>query len=678
MPVPRFDNIGTRFESIGNELFYGHDRTCCFLEAPTGWGKTRGCIDWIQKKNGRFLMIFPTRCCIKDLPYYPNIIYHTAYQGMKRLVHDWDVLDCVIIDECHYLIKEYELLFRILKYLLQYRKKWIRILMMSATLNEERLQTFFDEKDTHIVRVPTPSNMYQITTEYFYEAQYPSHDGAAYPNIYTKVNPHFADASEDLLDYWKEHSDKYNRVLCFVASSEQCEKLRSKLQKMDTSKRFHYICYYGQMNTEDQEKADALIHSSSHYRLFIVCTNIFESAVTIRGVDLVIDFGIQYFWNGRYLEMTFCDRWNMIQRSGRTGRTNHGKVIRMMNQAFFDEQEMQTIPIFETDWAQFFCQTMSLPENLIFDEQEINSFQEKVRNWQLLEKGTPSQYIQSPFGIRSTAILLELKTRRNRPEHILYVLAIAIIDCVETTGRSIVFYLNQNNNGKSKQKVYSTLRASFGSEEELIVWMNIFLTLYLQNEKEQKIQLSNHFSLNFKTFRAIQKTFTSGLKFIMSSCHDINLFMDKLSEFTEKDQRIISIRPYNIYRVKPYYKERLRGFFFHDCRMTPKLTDYFLRDESKMFVIRREIANFSKLNDTQSVPVWFTPVSYIDQYDYSVLQLWLYGPQYIEHFYNKLDDELEKMLLEREEKMTWKKHFSKTVVRFIDYVLSFAPYMKNW
>ena len=662
----------TRFDEFGHKLVYGHDRICCFLEAPTAWGKTRGCIEWIHNKMKKILMIFPTRCCIRDLPYYQNIMYHTAHQGMKKLVMDWDALDCVIIDECHYLVKEYELLFRILKYLIEYRKKQIKIIFMSATLNEERFETFFGE-EMHIVRVPTPSNMFQINVEYFYETIYASEEGA-YPYVHTNSGYHFAEASEDLLEYWKDNSEGYKRVLCFVAASEQCEKLRSRLEKADTSKQFQYICYYGQMNQEDQDRADALIHSNDGKKLFIICTNIFESAVTIYGVDLVIDFGIQYFWNGKYLEMIFCDRWNMIQRAGRTGRTNHGKVIRMMNKAFFEEQSMQTIPVFETDWAQFFCRTMYLPKELIFDKDEIRAFEDKISEWRLLEKGTPLQYIQSPFGIRSTAMLLEIK---GKMDYILHVLAIAIIDCVETTGRSIVFFLN-NKNGKTKKEVYNTLRKFFGNEEELIVWMNIFLTLYLQPEKEDRIKLSNHFSLNFKTFRAIQKTFTSGIKYIMSLDIDISKYISPV--LTWKNQRILaSSQSYDIYLIKPFHKERLRRFFFYDCRMTPELSDCCVRDDSKLFSLRHEIATFPKFKNYWSgTPIWFTPVSCIDQYEQTYIRLWIYGPQYIEHFYNTLDDHLEKSFSEREEKMVWKHIFSDRVVRFINDVLSYAPYMKNW
>ncbi|MDF5479444.1 helicase-related protein, partial [Vibrio parahaemolyticus] len=113
---------------------------------------------------------------------------------------------------------------------------------------------------------------------------------------------------------------------------------------------------YGQLSFADQQKA--ITPAEQGKRKVVLATNIAETSLTIEGIRLVVDSGLERvarfdLKNGlTRLEQTRIAQSSAIQRAGRAGRIEEGICVRLYSESQFKQQPLVPQPeILHSDLA---------------------------------------------------------------------------------------------------------------------------------------------------------------------------------------------------------------------------------------------------------------------------------------------------------------------------------------
>lgn len=119
-------------------------------------------------------------------------------------------------------------------------------------------------------------------------------------------------------------------ILCFLPGVGEINALQSELEgsKGDS---WEILPLHGSLSLRDQAK----IMQDTGNQKVILATNIAESSLTVPGVKMVIDSGLEKVarWNPaldvQSIEMELCSQASCTQRTGRAGRTSAGICVRL-------------------------------------------------------------------------------------------------------------------------------------------------------------------------------------------------------------------------------------------------------------------------------------------------------------------------------------------------------------
>ena len=245
---------------------------------------------------------------------------------------------CVMVDEAHERTADTDILLGLLKDLLR-RRKDLKVIVMSATLEYQRFQSYFD--DCPLFRVS--GRMYPV--EIFYTTA-PETD-------YLEAAVRAA-----LLLHEKEGPGD---ILIFLTGQDEIEKAVSQLQLEisamgpDRAGPALVLPLYGALSPAQQQEifqpappARSAAPSARPGRKIIVSTNIAETSLTVDGVVFVIDTGFakETVYNPRIrvesLMVSPISRASAQQRAGRAGRTQPGKCIRLYTEQAFHEHLVES------------------------------------------------------------------------------------------------------------------------------------------------------------------------------------------------------------------------------------------------------------------------------------------------------------------------------------------------
>jgi len=252
-----------------------------------------------------------------------RLVFYTEGTFLKRFISDpyLNDIDVVVLDEFHERHLDTDLALALLLDL-QTRRKDLKIILMSATLDEKILSA-----------LPNP-RLFEIEAPLFpVEISYlPNQPSILNQSLELKVKK----AVESL-------SMTSGDVLIFVPG------MREMLKIKDTLHSHNVFLLHADLEKDEQEKA----LTSSEKRKIILATNIAESSLTIPGIRVVIDSGTQReahysAWNGlKFIEDRPVTKSSAIQRAGRAGRTAPGICLRLYSQQDFNERADHTIPEIE-------------------------------------------------------------------------------------------------------------------------------------------------------------------------------------------------------------------------------------------------------------------------------------------------------------------------------------------
>ncbi len=316
--------------AVEEELRGALSRGPVVVTAPTGSGKSTVVPAWCADAMGRVLVVEPRRVACRSLARYVARGMGTALgAGVGYAVrHDERVgpdtrvafvtpgvalrmvesgrhrrFPVVILDEFHERSLELDLLLALLA-----AADDPRPVVMSATLDAERLATFLD--GTHVA---ASGRQYPVTVEYA--------DGPLLPSsrdLATRVRAAVAGGL-----------DREGDVLVFLPGKGEIADCQAALAPV---KGLEVVPLHARLRPEEQDRA----FEPGRRRRVILATNVAETSVTLPRIGVVVDTGLvrqtRYRGARGYLTLTSVAADSAEQRAGRAGRLFPGHCLRLWSE----------------------------------------------------------------------------------------------------------------------------------------------------------------------------------------------------------------------------------------------------------------------------------------------------------------------------------------------------------
>jgi len=258
----------------------------------------------------------------------------------------------VILDEFHERSVAIDVALGLLKLAQESRRKDLRVVVTSATLEATRLERFLDCSS-----IVAEGRSFPVGIEHLSKpTREPCWDlaGAAVE----RVLEGFASGRED----------DPGHILVFMPGAYEiartCERARIALSR--TGIQADVLPLHGALPPEEQDRAVSAVDPARRRRI-IVSTNVAETSLTIDGVRTVIDSGLARIH--RYdplrgldtLRVEPISKASAEQRAGRAGRTAPGRAIRLWTLGEQERRDAHTVAeVARIDLASAMLETMSL------------------------------------------------------------------------------------------------------------------------------------------------------------------------------------------------------------------------------------------------------------------------------------------------------------------------------
>ncbi|PRW39269.1 pre-mRNA-splicing factor ATP-dependent RNA helicase PRP1 [Chlorella sorokiniana] len=237
----------------------------------------------------------------------------------------------LVLDEAHERSLNTDILFGLLKELVQRREKPLKLVVTSATLDGEKFSKYFMSCPVFHV----PGRTFPVDIIHALEDHGQDYLQAA---VDTTIDIHCNQSEGDILVFLTGQAeiDKAVKQLNDAVRSLPREACGDLL----------VLPIYAALPPEMQARVFA--PAPSGVRRCIVATNIAETSVTVDGVVYVVDSGVvkQKEYNPRTgmdsLGVTPISRVQATQRAGRAGRTRPGKCFRLYTKKFFEREMPNT------------------------------------------------------------------------------------------------------------------------------------------------------------------------------------------------------------------------------------------------------------------------------------------------------------------------------------------------
>lgn len=231
--------------------------------------------------------------------------------------------EVVVVDEAHERGINQDLILALLKQVRSKRPE-LKIIIMSATIDEERFAAFFD--NAPVIKVP--GRVFPVDIKYLDEDD--------------DVPAHFiivcADKVKEIIK-----SRQGGDILVFLPDERSIKEVIKQLEGKINGSRL--LPLYGNQAPDEQRE----VFIRNHRRRVILATNIAETSITIDGVVHVVDSGL--IKAVRYVDASMSalqvmehSQAGCNQRAGRAGRTQPGICHRLFTKTEFESRPRYTEP----------------------------------------------------------------------------------------------------------------------------------------------------------------------------------------------------------------------------------------------------------------------------------------------------------------------------------------------
>ena len=221
--------------------------------------------------------------------------------------------DIVILDEFHERSLHTDLAIGLLKELQELERPDLKIVVMSATLDAQKLSDFLNEAPI----IDVPGRLCAL------EVNYDNKNQSLLWNF---------DVSKKMVEKIKQAVLAGDRdILVFLPGVYEIEQVRGFLDKESWSQKFLILPLHGRLELQDQQRA----LKPADKRKIILSTNVAESSVTVDGLDTVVDSGLErstvYQMQSGFSKLTThrVSLASAIQRAGRAARQFPGKCFKL-------------------------------------------------------------------------------------------------------------------------------------------------------------------------------------------------------------------------------------------------------------------------------------------------------------------------------------------------------------
>jgi ATP-dependent helicase HrpB len=189
----------------------------------------------------------------------------------------------------------------------------LKILIMSATLNSQALLCILGD----VPVITSQGRVFDVEDIYLPKS-------ITQPNYKTMTR-----VLSDVVLNAVQNDD--GDILVFLSGVKEIITLQSQLKKVIKDTNIEILPLYSNLPKKEQDRA---IKPSSK-RKIILSTNIAQTSLTIEGVSVVVDSGMEKlsrynYANGMdHLELSFISKDSAIQRGGRAGRLSNGKCYKL-------------------------------------------------------------------------------------------------------------------------------------------------------------------------------------------------------------------------------------------------------------------------------------------------------------------------------------------------------------
>ncbi len=193
----------------------------------------------------------------------------------------------------------------------------LKILIMSATLNSDEISSLLGS----VPVITSKGKMYDVENIYL--------------DIKTKQPDTRSLNNLVLTTILKAIKENDGDILVFLAGVKEIKNIQNSLASSSLSKDILVLALYSSLPKKEQDKAIA----KSSKRKIILSTNIAQTSLTIDGVKVVIDSGMEkqsrYNYSNAmdHLELTFISKDSAVQRAGRAGRLSNGICYRLWHES---------------------------------------------------------------------------------------------------------------------------------------------------------------------------------------------------------------------------------------------------------------------------------------------------------------------------------------------------------
>lgn len=255
-----------------------------------------------------------------------KILFLTEALLFRRLLSQPDLtgVGCVILDEFHERSIHVDLALAALKELQLLQRPDLKIVIMSATLNAKPLSDYFNGAPI----LQSPGKVFPLKINYSDKPQLMS-TGFDFIERFRKM----------ITLTFNAHSE--GDMLCFLPGRGEIERLRKDLEPLFMDKA-RVVPLHGQLDVREQKKA---LIPDPQLRKIILTTNIAESSLTVQGVRVVLDSGLERLQSLNVktgfesLQLVRISKASATQRAGRAARQAEGVAYRMWS--VHDERSME-------------------------------------------------------------------------------------------------------------------------------------------------------------------------------------------------------------------------------------------------------------------------------------------------------------------------------------------------